>query len=58
MPRRNAKAYNRRRQSRPLQTDTEAAVSWEALAADLVRRGKASGLILDHPQQDTHERNQ
>jgi hypothetical protein len=59
-PRRNTKAYNRRRGSRPLQTDTEVAVSWEALAAELVRRGKATKAILDRPTtpNDPHERNQ
>jgi hypothetical protein len=59
-PRRNSKAYNRRRGSRPLQTDTEVAVGWDALAKELVRQGKASKAILDRPTtlHDPTERNQ
>jgi hypothetical protein len=47
--RKNSKAQNRRRGSRPLQTDPEVAVSFEALAKELVRQGKASKAILDRP---------
>ena len=46
MPRRNTRAYNRRRGSRPFQTDTEVAVSFEALARELVSQGKATKAIL------------
>jgi hypothetical protein len=49
-PRRNTKAYNRRRGSRPLQTDTEPASSLDALARELVRRSLAPKTILDNPQ--------
>jgi hypothetical protein len=49
MPRRNSRASNRRRGFRPLQTDTEPAVSFDALARELVRRGLASKAVLDRP---------
>jgi hypothetical protein len=50
MPRRNTRAYSRRRGSRPFQTDTEVAVSFEALARELVRQGKAT---ISHPHPAT-----
>ncbi len=52
-PRRNTKAYNRRRGSRPLQTDTEPAISFDALARELVRRGLAPKSIVDQPAHPT-----
>ncbi|HEY8790639.1 MAG TPA: hypothetical protein VIM10_16125 [Actinopolymorphaceae bacterium] len=49
-PRRNVKNYSRRRTTRqPEPEQIEAAVSLDALAADLVRRGRASRTILDQP---------
>ena len=60
MPRKNSKAQNRRRGLRPLQTDTEPAVSFDALARELVRRGLVSKAVLDRPDtpntlHDPHE---
>ena len=47
MPRRNSIGYSRRRTTRrPEPEHTEAAVSWEALASELIRRGLASNAIL------------
>jgi hypothetical protein len=59
-PRKNSKAQNRRRGLRPLQIDPEPAISFEALAKELVRRGLASKTILDRPDtpntlHDPHE---
>jgi len=50
MPRRNVKGYSRRRTTRrPEAEPAEAAVSWDALARELVRRGLANASILDGP---------
>ena len=46
-PRRNSIGYSRKRTTRrPDLEQTEAAVSWDALASELVRRGLASNAIL------------
>ena len=46
-PRRNTKGYSRRRTtSRPEPEQTEAAVNYESLANELVRRGLASPAVL------------
>jgi len=50
MPRRNLKGYSRRRTTRrPEPEQTEAALSCDALAVDLVRRGLATKAILTQP---------
>ena len=50
MPRRNLKGYSRRRTTRrPEPEQTEAALSCDALAVNLVRRGLASKAILCQP---------
>ena len=50
MPRRNLKGYSRRRTTRrPEPEQTEAALSCDALAVDLVRRGLATKAILCQP---------
>jgi hypothetical protein len=49
-PRRNTIGHSRRRTTRrPEPEQTEVAVGWDALARELVRRGRASEAILDHP---------
>jgi hypothetical protein len=51
MPRRNTAAHGRRRTAKALPPkDVAAAASLEELAVELVRRGRASKAILDHPQ--------
>jgi hypothetical protein len=56
MPRRNTAKHGRRRTAKALPPkDVAAVVSLEELALELVRRGRASEAILDHPQ-SRHDR--
>jgi|GEM_PF-1846508 len=49
-PRRNVKGYSRRRTARrPEPEQDTTAVTWDALALDLVRRGLANASILNGP---------
>jgi hypothetical protein len=50
MPRQNRPKHGRRRTAKALPPrNVAAAISLEELAAELVRRGRASKAILDHP---------
>jgi hypothetical protein len=54
MPRRNTAAHGRRWKVHPTPFRPEVnIITTEGMARELVRRGLASELILDHPLQDT-----
>ena len=58
MPRRNTAKHGRRRTAKALpRKDNAATISLEELAVELVRRGRASELILDHPQRRHDQEN-
>jgi len=53
-PRRNSIGYSRRRTTRrPEVEQSKAAVGWDALARELVRRGLAPKSIVDQPAHPT-----
>ena len=54
-PRRNTIGHSRRRTTRRPEPEQTTAVGWDALARDLVRRGRASKAILDPPSTHTTE---